>query len=55
MFDFLIEENRFEKILLPDSRRASSLYKKITRKYFDGLDRNGVREKIAKEKGALGN
>jgi len=55
LVDFLIEEKRFKKILFPDSKRASSLYKKITRKYFDGLDRNGVREKIAKEKGALGN
>src|SRR3989338_2650386 len=55
LVDFLIEENRFEKILFPDSQRASSLYKKITRKYFDGLDRSGVKEKIAKEKGALGN
>ena len=54
LVDFLIEENRFEKILFPDSQRASSLYKKITRRYFDGLDRIGVREKIAKEKGALG-
>ncbi len=54
LVDFLIEEERFEKILFPDFKRASSLYKKITRKYFDGLDRIGVREKIAKEKGALG-
>ncbi len=54
LVDFLIEEERFEKILFPDLKRASSLYKKITRKYFDGLDRNDIREKIAKEKGALG-
>ena len=54
LVDFLIDEKRFEKILFPDFKRASSLYKKITRKYFDGLDRNGVREKITKEKGALG-
>ncbi len=51
LVDFLIEEKRFEKILFPDSKRASSLYKKITRRYFDGLDRNGVREKIAKKRG----
>jgi len=53
LVDFLIEEKRFEKILFPDFKRASSLYKKITRKYFDGLDRNGVKEKIAKRKGGL--
>ena len=51
LVDFLIEENRFEKILFPDFNRASSLYKKITRKYFDGLDRNGVRGKIEKKRG----
>lgn len=53
LVEFLIEEGRFEKILFPDSARASSLYKKITRKYFDGLDRNGVKGKIAKRKGGL--
>ena len=50
LVDFLIEEGRFEKILFPDQKRASSLYKKITRQYFDGLDRDGVKEKIAKMK-----
>ena len=53
LVDFLIAERRFEKILFPDSKRASSLYKKITRKYFDGLDRPGVKEKIAQRKGGL--
>ena len=50
LVDFLIEENRFEKILFPDFKRASSLYKKITRQYFDGLDRDGVKEKVLKMK-----
>lgn len=50
LVDFLIEEGRFEKILFPDTKRASSLYKQITRKYFDGLDREGVRRKIEKKK-----
>lgn len=54
LVDFLIEENKLEKILFPDFKRASSLYKKITRNYFDGLDRNGIKEKIAKKrKGGL--
>jgi len=53
LVDFLIAEKRFEKILFPDFKRASSLYKKITRKYFDGLDRQGVKEKIAQRKGGL--
>ena len=37
LVDFLIEENRFEKILFPNKKFASSLYKKITRVYFDYL------------------
>lgn len=53
LVDFLIEEKRFEKILFPNTKKASSLYKQITRKYCDGLDRNGVKEKIAKRKGGL--
>lgn len=56
LVDFLIEESKLEKILFPDGSRASSLYKKITRKYFDDLGKAGVRRKIQtqKEKGALG-
>ena len=37
LVDFLIEENRFEKILFPNKQFASSLYKSITRVYFDYL------------------
>lgn len=53
LVDFLIEEGRFEKILFPDGSRASSLYKRITRKYFDNLDKEDVRAKIGKRKGGL--
>lgn len=35
LVDFLIEEDRFLKILFPNKQYASSLYKKITRQYFD--------------------
>jgi len=38
LVDFLIEENKFEKILFPYRKSASSLYKNITDKYFDYLD-----------------
>lgn len=55
LVDFLIEENRFRKILFPDGKRASSLYKQVTRQYFDDLGKNDIRKKIGKEKGALGN
>lgn len=37
LVDFLIEENLFLKILFPNKEFASSLYKKITRKFFDYL------------------
>ena len=37
LVDFLIEEKRFKKILFPNKQFASSLYKKITRVYFDYL------------------
>jgi uncharacterized LabA/DUF88 family protein len=50
LVDFLIEEARFEKILFPDRKRASSLYKKIGASYFDALDGVGVREKIEMKK-----
>jgi uncharacterized LabA/DUF88 family protein len=46
--DFLIEENRFKKILFPNKKYASSLYKKIGSLYFDALDSIGVRGKIEK-------
>lgn len=55
LVDFLIEENRFEKILFPDRKRASSLYKTIGATYFDALDTIDIRNKIGiKEKGSLG-
>lgn len=44
--DFLIEEKRFEKILFPDLDRASSLYKKLSNKYFASLDNKDIRVKI---------
>jgi len=44
--DFLIEENRFAKILFPDLDRASSLYKKLSNKYFASLDDKDTKVKI---------
>ncbi|MFH1326338.1 MAG: NYN domain-containing protein [Candidatus Falkowbacteria bacterium] len=37
LVDFLIEEEKFKKILFPNKQFASSLYKEITRVYFDYL------------------
>lgn len=55
LVDFLIEEKRFEKILSPNDKFASSLYKEITSTYYDNLDSKEIREKIEKkERATLG-
>lgn len=46
MIDFLIKEERFEKILLPCKKYASSLYKSLTAKYFQYLDGPDMRVKL---------
>ena len=48
LVDFLIKENKFEKILFPNKKFASSLYKEITRVYYDYLE--NIRYKIGKTK-----
>ena len=53
LVDFLIEENRFEKILFPNGRYASSLFKQISHVYFDNLSKSELRLKIEKRKGGL--
>jgi|SRR3989344_8277887 len=50
LVDFLIEENRFEKMLFPDRKYRSSLYKELSNKYFAYLDDMDVRNKIDKKK-----
>ncbi|MFA6314926.1 MAG: NYN domain-containing protein [Candidatus Paceibacterota bacterium] len=47
LVDFLIEEQRFGKILFPDLDRASSLYKNLSNNYFASLDDRNVRAKIS--------
>ncbi len=46
LVDFLVEENKLEKILFPNRRFASSLYKSLGSEYFDSLDSQSVRTKI---------
>lgn len=57
LVDFLIEENRFKKILFPNKKFASSLYKEIGSEYYDYLENGDIKSKIGvqKEKGSLGN
>lgn len=55
LVDFLIEENRLEKVLFPKRKYASSLYKSIGATYYADLSEPDTRKKIAKkEKGSLG-
>lgn len=53
LVDFLIEESRFKKILFPNIKFASSLYKQISHIYFDDLSKAELRTKIEKRKGGL--
>ena len=46
LVDFLIEENKFEKILFPDRQYRSSLYKELSNNYFSYLDDTGIKNKI---------
>jgi uncharacterized LabA/DUF88 family protein len=46
LVDFLIEEGKFEKILFPNRKFASSLYKKLGSEYFDYLSSKDIKKKI---------
>ncbi len=50
LVDFLIEENKLEKILFPNKKFSSSLYKSLGNKYCISLDEAGVRNKIEIDK-----
>ena len=50
LVDFLLEENKLEKILFPDRKNRSSLYKSISNKFFAYLDDTDIRNKINKKK-----
>ena len=50
LVDFLIAENKFEKILFPDAIRASSLYKGLGAPRFAALDNPDTRRKIEMKK-----
>lgn len=46
LVDFLIEEDRFEKILFPNRRYRSSLYKSLSLKHVAYLDDADIKRKI---------
>lgn len=47
IIDFLIEENKFEKILFPNRKYRSSLYKELSNNYFSYLDDKDIKNKIS--------
>lgn len=47
LVDYLIEESKLEKILFPNKKFRSSLYKEIGAGYFANLDEADVKKKIA--------
>ncbi len=50
LIDYLIEKDRFEKVLFPDGQKASSLLKRLGHQYFDSLSAPNMRNKIEKKK-----
>lgn len=46
LVEFLIEEKRFEKILFPNKKFASSLYKNLGNQYCDFLEKIDIKGKI---------
>jgi uncharacterized LabA/DUF88 family protein len=48
LVEYLIFKNKFEKILFPNVKFASSLYKKLGNKFFTHLGREDVKNKIKK-------
>jgi len=52
MVDFLVKEDKFKKILFPNKKYASSLYKKLGSEYFDYLDGKDIKDKIKFKKGS---
>lgn len=46
LVDYLIAQGRLKKILFPNRRFASSLYRHLSPLYYDALDSPGVKSKI---------
>lgn len=50
MVQFLILKGRFGKLLAPDEKRMSSLYRSLSPQYYAFLGQNDIRKKIGKRK-----
>lgn len=46
LVDYLLKKGRFSKILFPNKKFASSLYKKLGRQFFDYIEEVDVKSKI---------
>lgn len=49
MVKYLIEKDKFLKLLSPAQKSTSSLYKTIPSHYIDSLDSAGVKKKISRK------
>jgi len=49
LVDFLIEKNKFKKILFPNKKFASSLYKELGSEFFDHLENKDIKKKIKRQ------
>jgi len=50
MVKYLVSKNRLEKVLAPNRKSMSSLYRPLTPKFTDFLDRSDIKRKIAFKK-----
>lgn len=48
MVKYLIEKDKFLKLLAPNKKRMSSLYRGLSSQYYDYLDSDDLKRKIAK-------
>lgn len=46
LVDYLVKKEKLEKILFPNHKFASSLYKKLGSEYYDYLDKEAIKAKI---------
>lgn len=51
LVDYLIKKKKFEKILFPNYKFASSLYDKLGTEYYDNLEQDDIKRKIAYKRG----
>jgi len=49
----LIGENKFEKILFPNKKFASSLYRELGSEFYDWMESEDIRNKIIRAKKRL--